>query len=239
MNCYAIPLFNLKFYNNRKMSSRAVIYLVLLFVVSCVGVFRYKHLSLPFKILAWSVIMIFFTFLADRYCVKNYHTNAPTLQFQAFEEYIFYATVYYFLFKDAAIKKIIILSIIVLIVFFPINAIFLQPFFSTFPTNITTPVQLLYAIFSLLLFKEMLSYSFKIDLIKQGIFWFNIAIFFYSTTAFLLLALTNYFSKMSFKENEFIFYIWWGIGYLFHVLICIALLTRSRENIVAEKTNGI
>jgi len=216
------------------MSSRAAIYCVLLFLVSLVGIIRYRRLSLPFKILTWSVIMTFLTFLLDRYFVKKFHTNAPMEHVQDLEEYVFYAVIYYYLFKNVTIKKVTILSLVIVVVFFPINAIFFQPFLTTFPTNIDILAQTFYAIFSLLLFKEMLDYSVKMNIVNQAVFWFNTAMLFYATTAFFLLGLTNYFSGSTFKENQFIFYIWWVIIYIFHLLICVALLTRSRENTVAE-----
>jgi hypothetical protein len=45
----------------------------------------------------------------------------------------------------------------------------------------------LYALFSLLLFKEMLQYPLRINILKQSVFWYNTAILFYATTMFFMM----------------------------------------------------
>jgi len=117
-------------------------------------------------------------------------------------------------------------------VFFIVNAIYLQPFLHKFPTNANTAAQALFTAFSLLLFREMLDYPLKIDIVKQSIFWFNTAMLFYATTIFFMLSLSNYLSEH--PEDKIVSDIWWLIDYLFHIFICIALLTHSKQNNAAD-----
>jgi hypothetical protein len=82
----------------------------------------------------------------------------------------------------------------------------------------------------------MLDYPVKMKIIKQGVFWFNTAMLFYSTTIFFMIGLSNYFAVN--KEDKLITtYLWYFIDYSFHILICIALLTRSKE--VEKESDGI
>jgi hypothetical protein len=215
-------------------SKQGAIYCILLFAVLIVGIIRYRNLSLPFKILTWASISFFLISIFERYCIAKYHTNVPSSHIVAIDEYIFYSSIYYFLFRNVLIKKFILMAMVVFTIFFLINAIFLQPFFHIFPTNINALAQLLYTVFSLLLFKEMLDYPVKVNIAKQSVFWFNITILLYATTAFFLLVLTNYFSKTSNYESNLIFHLWWAIDDLVQILIGITFLTSSKENNVLE-----
>jgi hypothetical protein len=221
-----------------QMSINALGYCFLLFVVSFIGIVRYKRLSFPFKILTWSVIMIFLTTIIDQFFIIKYRFNGPVLQIQCIEEYIFYSMVYYYLFKNKRIKKFVVISLVIIVVFFPINAVFFQPFLHTFPTNINTSAQVLNTIFSLLLFKEMLDYPVKMNIVRQGIFWFNAAMLFYATTIFFMLGLSNYLAERRY-EDKVVSDLWFLIDYLFHILIGIALLTNNSENNEANTYNII
>jgi hypothetical protein len=210
------------------MSIIVFFYCVLLLIVSGIGIIRYKKLTTPFKVLTWSVFMVLLFNILSKIFSIRYRTNAPILQCECITEYIFYSLTYYCLFKNKTIKKAILISIAVISVFFIINAIFLQPFHKVFPTNVYLPTQILFAIFSLLLFKQMLLYPLKINIVKQSIFWYNTGILLYATTMFLNLGLTNYYAVHNL--NDFIIYYFWYFSlYLFHILIGISLLTDNKE----------
>jgi hypothetical protein len=203
-------------------------YCLLLLIVSGIGIFRYKLLTTPFKVLAWSVIAICLLAFLSRFFSVMYHNNAPILQIQVITEYVFYSITYYYLFKNKIIKKAVIASIILVSVFFLINTLFFQPFAHKFPTNVYFLTQALYAILSLLLFKEMLMYPLKVNIIKQSVFWFNTAILFYATTMFFNLGLSNYLAEHT-HYDVIITFFWYLIIYLFHILISIALLTDNKK----------
>lgn len=202
-------------------------YCLLLLIVWILGIIRYKRLTAPFKILTWSVFFVLLFNIASSFFSNRYRTNAPILQIECITEYIFYSLVFYHIFNNKTIKKVILLLMAVIIVCFFINAIFIQPFSKKFPTNLYVPTQILYTIFSLLLFKEMLLYPTKINIIRQSVFWYNTAMLFYATTMFLNLGLTNIYAEHNHWDN-YIYYFWYGIVGIFHILVGISILTDDK-----------
>jgi len=213
------------------MSNLTIIYDFLLTTVLGIGFLRYKKLTVPFKILTLSVIATLLLAILNQISINRYKHNYPILHLECITGYIFYSLTYYYLFKDKKIKKLILISIAIVTVFFFINALFLQPFNKVFPSNLYLPTQALYAFFSLLLFREMLQYPLKINIIKQSSFWFNIAILFYATTMFFMMGLSNYLGEHKHSPNfiSFALYLWYFILYAFHVLIGVSLLTNNKE----------
>ena len=206
----------------------AIAYCVLLFIVWAIGMVRYKKFSIAIKVLTWSVLVTFILAALSKFFAVKYKHNAPIIHLECITGYIFYGLTYYYLFKNAIIKKVIFISIIVVSVFFIFNAIFLQHFASENPTNIFIPTNILFVIFSLLLFKEMLLYPLNSNITKQSIFWYNTGIFFYSTSMSLILGLANYIAKHNIRD-EFTSYLWYLILFVFHILIAVALLTDNKE----------
>ena len=207
-------------------------YCLLLLIVSFIGLFRFKRLSNPFKILSISVIVVFVFNIISQILIAQFHNNAPSLQVETITEFVFYALIYYFLIKNVLLKKVILIIIIGSVVFSVVNAIFLQPFNKVFPTNIYLPAQIMLAILSLLLFKQMLAYPLKVNITKQSAFWYNIATLFYATTMFLNLGLSNY--LVNYKMDYALYYFWYFSLYLFHILIGIALLNDDHSLILKD-----
>jgi hypothetical protein len=79
------------------------------------------------------------------------------------------------------------------------------------------------------MFKQMLLYPLQVNIIQQGVFWYNTAILFYATTMFLNLGLTNIYAQHNHWDN-YIFYFWYGIVSVFHTLIGISILTENKKN---------
>jgi hypothetical protein len=79
----------------------------------------------------------------------------------------------------------------------------------------------------------MLQYSLEVAIVKQGTFWFNTAILYYSATMFLHLALLNYYAEHKWGY-DIIFYIYSGNYILFYTLIAAALFIDKKE--YASKT---
>jgi hypothetical protein len=210
------------------MSLLPVIYWLILLIVWGIAIIRYKKLTPPFKILTWAVLVTFLLTITSKFYSQKYKENYPIQHLECISGYIFYALIYYHLFKNVITKKLILISIGVVCIFFVINMIFLQPFNSMFPSNVSVLTQALYTVFSLLLFKEMLSYPLSSSITKQSIFWYNTAVLIYATTMFFIFGLTNYFVKSNFSDNS-VFYLWYFILYIFHILIGISILTDNKE----------
>lgn len=203
-------------------------YNIILLLAVIIGVVRYKMLSTAFKILTGSMVVTLILAVLSNVFIAIYKTNAPILHLEAITEFVFYALVYYYLLSNSKIKKVIIASIVVFTVFSIINALFLQPYHKIFPTYINLPTLGLLVVFSLLLFKQMLLYPLITPILKQGVFWFNTAIIFYSTTMFLNIGLSNIITTYP-SFDYLMFYFWFGILYIFTILIGIALLTDYKE----------
>jgi hypothetical protein len=158
-------------------------------------------------------------------------TNAPVLHIENLIEFVFYAFIYYCFFTNKILKITILTSIAVITIFAVVNAFIFQPFLKVFPTNVTLPTLVILTILSLLLFRQMLLFPLKTPLLNQGIFWYNTAILFYSTTQFLINGLSNYF--LAFHRHdvyEYLIYLWYIILYISAALIALTLIKAGKEN---------
>jgi hypothetical protein len=77
-------------------------------------------------------------------------------------------------------------------------------------------------ILSLLLFKQMLTYPVQVNIIKQGTFWLNTAVLFFSATMFFNFAMINYYSKHHLLVV--VHYFWNGSDILFNFMLGIAVI---------------
>jgi hypothetical protein len=206
------------------------IHFLISMIVAGIGVVRYKKLTIPFRLLTFSVIFTLLISILSQITSTLFKSNIPTTHIESILECLFYFSIYYYLFKSEGLKKIIIILSIIFIAFFFVNAIFLQPFTSTFPSNIILPTNALYVLFSLLMFKQMLLYPLKVNIINQSIFWFNIAMLLFSTMMFLNLGLMNYYARHH-HIGFIIIIFWFGNLYIFNILVGIALLIDNKENV--------
>jgi len=192
---------------------------------------RYKRLTMPFKLLAIWLALDFLLDASNQYFIHTYKNNARLSQVLCILEYVFYAIIYYNLFRGRAVKKFILVTIALFFVFFVINALFFQSFTTVFPTNAIMTAEILYVIFAILLFRQMLRYPLQVNIMKQSVFWFNTAILFFSTTMFLNLSLMNFYGKYHRDTITLILYFWYSIDIVFSILIGISLLTDKKESI--------
>jgi hypothetical protein len=206
------------------------IVLALSIIVAIMGVIRFKKMTMPFKLLAiWLVIDVILDTVGNRLCIAIYKNNALLTNTETIGEFVFFAGAYYFLLRKSWAKKLVLGSIIALSVFFVINGLVLQPFTKVFPTFVIMPAEILYVIFGILLFKQMLQYPIQINIMKQSIFWFNTAILFFSTTMFSIFSLFNYYAQHVSREGmAVVLYFWYGADIIFSVLICIAILNENK-----------
>jgi hypothetical protein len=212
------------------MSALTIAYLIVLTIAFIIGMVRYKKLTIPFRILTWSLFSTILLETFARYLTIEFKNNALAYHLMSINGYIFYSLVYYSLFKNINLKKIILTSVLFVVLFFFINILFIQqPLHKEFPTNIYLVVNTLQVIWSLLLFKQMLQYSLNLNIVKQSIFWYNAAILFFSSTMSLSMELLNYYVKHNWGY-DIVFYLWAGEFCLFNLLLGISLLLDHKEN---------
>ncbi len=160
---------------------------------------------MPFKVLViLQVIDLLLTTMVDKFVETRYHNNALILHVQTCNSFMFYSIIYYLLLKNKYIKKFLLVFMIIVPIFCFINALFLEPYFNTFPTYTIMPTDILYIIFSLLLFKQMLLYPVQVNITRQSVFWYNIGILFFSATMFMNLGLMNYYSHHGIRGQSYI-----------------------------------
>ena len=148
----------------------AIAFIVFLFLIAVIGLYRYKQLALPFKILFFSVFTAFALAIFSLIFTIKYRHNAPIIQLECITEFILFLSIFYYLFFNHRIKKIIVFCIATGTALFVLNALFLQRFNETFPTYIYLISYISYVVFSLLFFKQMLSYPLTINISRQSVF---------------------------------------------------------------------
>jgi len=212
------------------MTAQYISYYILLLIVFVIGVVRYKRLTIPFKVLTVLMGLTLLLEIIAKICAIRYRKNAPVIHITSLVEVIFYSLTYYYLFKNKAIKTSILVTIVLITIFAFINSLWLQPYYSDFPSNLVITSEILYTIFSLLLFKQMLLYPLPINITKQSVFWYNTAMLLFSTTTFLNLGLINYYVKHHLNDR-IIFDFYFGINMIFYALIGISILINNNKTI--------
>jgi hypothetical protein len=209
--------------------------LILSILVCLIGIVRFTKLTMPFKLLViLQLIDLLLTTLGVKLVETKYRNNALILHVQACNSFIFYTIIYYLLLKNKHIKKFLLVFIFIVPIFCFINALFLEPYITTFPTYIMLPTDILLIIFSLLLFKQMLLYPVQVNIVRQSVFWYNIGILFFSATMFMNLGLMNYYSHHGIR-GHIVYYFWFSAIIIFNLLLGIAILTDRKE---AATING-
>jgi hypothetical protein len=201
--------------------------IIISFTVTILGIVRYQKLTMPFKILTISFLVSSAAYLVNIYVNYKFKTNAVLSHIDAISNYLFYATVYYLLFKNKYTKLFILISVGTVVIFFFVNGIMFQPFLKVFPSNLNLPTLILYVIFALLLYKQMLLYPTQVNIIKQSTFWYNTAMLFFASTMFINLQLANYYSEH--KIMNVIVYFWYIDNTIFDILLGIAILADKKE----------
>jgi hypothetical protein len=206
----------------------SIIYYFLLSVVIIIGIVRYKKLTIPYKILLLYVGITLILEVLSVIWANIYQNNMPIMHISSCSEFLLTALVFYYLFKNRLIKRIISISIAVIILFFIFNSIILQPYTNKFPSNAILVSEIFYVILSLMIFKQMLQYPLQINITSQSIFWYNTAILFFSTTAFLNFGLVNYVVKH--HLNPAISYnCGFVLNMIFYSLIGISILINDKK----------
>jgi hypothetical protein len=202
--------------------------LLIVFILAVMGMIRFKKLTIPIKILSGYLLFEFSFIIFDKYEITRYKINAPAKHVENLVTYIFFALIYYVLFKNKLLKKSILASIVIVTLFSIINALFLQPYRTTFPTYTMVGTNITYIILAVLLFNKMLLYPTEINIIKQSSFWYNTAIILFYAFVFLVSALGNYIKDHP-ANYAILGYFWYGFIVIFYVLLGVAILTDNKE----------
>jgi hypothetical protein len=205
-----------------------ILYYLTIVSVTIFGAVNYKKLTTPFKLLTILLALTIVSEIANRVCAKVYHNSLPVYNLVAINESIFYSLIYYNIFKGSVIKNILVLIAIIVPVFAVVNAFTLQPFMSVFPSNVLFITTLLYVIFAMLLYREMLFNTLETSLFKQSIFWYNTAVLFFSVTMFLSFCTLNYIIKHHLRIGA-LDYLDDGANLIFYFALGYAIYLNTKE----------
>lgn len=210
------------------MFNLATIYILILAIVLMVGLVRYRKLTVPFKVLTICVIFTFILEVIAEFFSASDKNNSALSHIESLTNYFFYSLTFFYLFENRRIKKTILVSIGIICIYFIINAVFIQPFQTIFPTNVFFVSNIFYIIFSLLLFKQMLINPLNVSIVRQSVFWFNTGILLFSTTMFFNLELIDYYAEHHWGKGT-LYYFWAGSVYTFGILIGFSLLIDNKK----------
>jgi hypothetical protein len=200
-------------------------------IVCLIGIVRFRKLTMPFKLLViWLIIDLLFD-SCNKLCIAVYKNNALLSHVEGMAEYPAYTIIYYYLFVSRGIKKVILYSIPIIVILSIIDGCFFQGFTKSFPTYMIMTEEILYMVFAILLFKQMLQYPVQLNIMKQSIFWFNTGMVFFSSTMFLNLSLMNYYGKYHSGNYSVILSFWYSIDIIFNILFIIAILNDNKTRL--------
>jgi hypothetical protein len=213
-----------------------VVYLTLLLLIAIVGFTRFKKLSKGFRILTVLILCTLISESIKKVYGKIYHNNMPIAHIWAVIEYALLSLTYFYLLTGAWVKKAIIASTVAMLILEVVNVLFFEKL-TQFPSLILEVSHILYVVYSLLLFRQMLLFPMEQNLFKQSLFWFNINVLFYATTMFLNFALLSYFIGNKLDVAALI-YFGLVINFIFYIVIGISLLIDNSNVTVIRVSNG-
>lgn len=164
-------------------------YLLLLFAINIIGVARFKNLTKSFRILVVLTIAIFVSELCSRMLIREIKNSIPTVYFSAFAEFILYTAVYYCLYQSKAKRVLLYLAVLGTLAF--AVQLFLTGLLA-YPTVFMEFTHIIFLIYTLLYYRQMLSAPTQVALTKQSDFWFNTALFVFSSIGTLNFGLHTY-----------------------------------------------
>lgn len=213
-----------------------IVYLTILLLVTIAGFMRYKKLSKGFKTLAVLILCTLISESIKKVYGKIYHNNMPVAHIWAVIEYAFFSLTYFYLLTNRWVKKAIIASIVAMFILEVVNVLFFEKL-TQFPSLILEASHIVYVVYSLLLFRQMLLVPAEQSLFKQSLFWFNINVLFYATTMFLDFALLSYFIQNKLDALPLAYFAL-VVNFIFYIVIGISILMDNKKENVAEFSNG-
>lgn len=160
----------------------------------------------------------------------------PIAHIWAVIEFTLFSVTYYYLLTSRWVKKAIIASAVAMFILEIINVLFFEKL-TQFPSLILEASHILYVVYSLLLFRQMLLVPAEQSLFKQSLFWFNINVLFYATTMFLDFALLSYFIENKLDVLP-LAYLALVVNFIFYIVIGISISMDNKKETVAEFSNG-
>ncbi|RZK54209.1 MAG: hypothetical protein EOO91_16295 [Pedobacter sp.] len=174
------------------MTTRFIVYLIIVLVVFLSGAWKFKKLSPAFKVLCLFMGITFISEVLSRVLIAKSQSSMPLYHIYSPIQYICFAIAFYYVFSNQTLKKLMVFSIPCMLIIGALNTIFLQSL-NRFPTNFLILMLSIFILCSLLLFKQL--FEKDEQELKKSIIYFNGTLLVYSAVVLLNLGLTNYFIK--------------------------------------------
>ncbi|MDO3643761.1 hypothetical protein [Mucilaginibacter sp. L3T2-6] len=213
-----------------------LIYLVVLLFVIISGLARYRQLNKAFRLLTITILCTLISEGTKKIYGKISHNSMPQAHVWAVIEFALFSLTYYYLINSAAIKRSIIYVIGGMVLLEIANIIFFEKL-TQFPSLILEASHIVYVIYALLLFRQMLLSPAEQSLFKQSLFWFNLNMLFYATTMFLNFALLSYFIENKLDAVPLVYFSVF-VNFIFYIVIGISLLIDNRKTKISVLNNG-
>jgi hypothetical protein len=170
------------------------IYLLILVAVTLNGISRFNALTVPFKVLTILLLITLFSEIVSRILVVKIRNSNPPYHIYVVLQFAATSFIYSRLITGWRLHKLILLSVIPFTILSLINTLFVQKFFS-FPSNMIMLSYIVFIVFALTLFIQMLDSPKETAIFKQSIFWFNSATLIYSVAVPVCFGVLNYLIK--------------------------------------------
>jgi len=204
-----------------------IIYFLILFTIVLSGLAKVRLLTYPFKILLSIILFTLISELTARFLAIKIHNSNPPYHILCIIQFAGFALIFRNLITHPFARKITSYSIPVFTLIALLNIIFLQNFFS-FPSNAIMFSDIIFIIFSLVLFVQMLFESKELPLYKKSIFWFNTSVLVYSIVMPVCFGVLNYMMKHAYNSEilaDFIEY----FTFLFYITLGYSIIIDKRQ----------
>lgn len=190
------------------------------------AIFYFKRFTNTFKILAIFFIVSSVFELALVMMVRyGRPNNAPLIHLFVVVSLIFFGIVYYRTLFNPWLKKLVLFLVPVVIVISIINSIYIEGIWA-FPAISNSAQSVLFILFSLLYFHQLLTRQEFVHIEKQGLFWINAGILIYFSSNIFLFMLYN-------RMIDSITYYFWIIhsitNIIANILYTIGLLCKPQK----------
>lgn len=207
------------------MSVRFIVYLALLFVIIIIGLFNFKKLSSPYRLLTILVLITFISELLTRYFALVYANSSPVYHIYNPVQYFFITTFFSFFIKKS--KTLISWSWVAFMAIVFINILFFQTVWQ-FSSNLILLYSPVYILLSLLLFKNMLLNINDTPLLKQRLFWYNTSSLFLYLFTFFCWSFYNILLKSN--STRTVINVIYYLAIQYYIVTGIVIYLDSRHN---------
>lgn len=170
------------------MTPQVWIYLFLLLSATAYGVYNFRDLTLPYRLLIAQVFLVLLSEITSQVIRHFILSSFPVYYVLIPALLLFNSLIYRTLFKSSIVLKeiVTIVAIILLVIHWYLSLCTSEVWTESFPSISLMLLSLFTISVSLLVFIQMLYSPIMIPLQKQAIFWWNSGnLFFYSVTFFI------------------------------------------------------